>query len=399
MEAALVPRLRAFAEAPEMLAIRRALPWSFGGLAAGLVAFMLFGASGTLLARFAASFAAAFGVMSVVLVVLLAADLASRRGVPAGFAVAVAGAAFALSLPYRSDQSFEQLAKAVGSSGLFLAMGLAILAVDVPAMLMTRLRQFFALPLSAVLLVGACWLLLLFKISLTAALDALILPLGSLGDSLTALLIITLVETILWTIGIHGPALLAAVVLPVYVNLQIQNSNAYASHHALPHIVTVSTFVFVFPGGAGATLPLVLLLLTTKLRRVRAVAYATLVPSIFGANEPLMFGLPVVLNPYLSIPFIAAPLVLALVTWEAMNLGLVGRPVLYFPGLSAVPPPISGFVATNDWHAIVLLTLNVALATAIYWPFVRLFVRHREAEAREEERALAERPESAAVEA
>src|SRR6202035_2511085 len=113
-----------------------------------------------------------------------------------------------------------------------------------------------------------------------------------------------------------------AIVTPIYLALQSQNSEAFAHGTPLPHIVTVSTFLFVFPGGAGATLPLVLLLLRSKIKRARRVALASLVPTIFNANEPLMFGLPLVSNPYLSVPFVLAPLALAVVTWFAIDLGL-----------------------------------------------------------------------------
>jgi PTS system cellobiose-specific IIC component len=92
-----------------------------------------------------------------------------------------------------------------------------------------------------------------------------------------------------------------------------------------------------------------------------------------------MFGLPVVLNPYLGVPFVIAPLVLAFVTWEAMNLGLVARPAYYLP--STIPLPFSVFFATNkDWRSIPLAALNIVLAALIYLPFVRLYARQRGAE-------------------
>jgi PTS system cellobiose-specific IIC component len=374
-----VPVLRAFAESPEMVAIRTALPISFGGLAVGLVGFMAT-ASGTLLQRFSASFAAAFGVMSAMLVIVLAFDLAKRRAVPPALSVGVSAVAFALSLPYEKATSFPSLAKALGSSGLFLAIGIALVTVTALNLGRRRLGTvgFIA---GSIVVIGIAGIFLGLGVSLTAALNVAISPLGDLGDSLTALLIITLVETLLWTIGIHGPALLAAVVLPVYINLQLQNTEALAHNQPLPHIVTVSMFLFVFPGGAGATLPLVLLLLRSKVKRVRRVALATLLPSIANANEPLMFGLPLVLNPVLSIPFVVAPLVLAIVSWWAMDLGFVAKPAYYIP--STVPLPIGVFLATKDWRSVVLVTLDVALAAAIYAPFVSVYERQelrREAE-------------------
>jgi PTS system cellobiose-specific IIC component len=377
LEAAAVPRLRAFAESPEMSAIQWALPYSFIGLAVGLAAFMAAQPSGSLLARFQVSFGPAFGVMSGALVVLLSLALAKRRNVPMGIAIASASAAFVLSLPHAA--SFPALAKAVGSSGLFLAIGLGLLAVDAIAALRPRLGTLAATVVGGLVPVALAEILRASGISLTDALDMAIAPLGNLGDSLSALLIITFVETALWTVGIHGPALLAAVVLPVYIRLQVQNTEALAHGQPLPHIVTVSTFLFLFPGGAGATLPLVLILLRSRNRRDRRTALATLLPSIFNANEPLMFGLPVVLNPYLGVPFVIAPLVLAFVTWEAMNLGLVARPAYYLP--STIPLPFSVFFATNkDWRSVPLVALNLVLAALIYLPFVRLYARQRGAE-------------------
>jgi PTS system cellobiose-specific IIC component len=371
-----VPFLRAFADSPEMFSIRRALPVSFAGLAVGLIGFMATQPGGTLLQRFSASFGAAFGVMSAMLVVVLTYDLARSRHVSRAVAVLTAAAAFALSLPYRKAASFFALAKAVGSSGLFLAIGIALLTVLALGLATRRFGPRAGAGIAAAAVVGTAGTLLALGVSLTGALDVAIAPLGDLGDSLPALLTITLIETLLWTIGIHGPALLAPVVLPVYVNLQLQNTEALQHNMALPHIVTVSMFLFVFPGGAGATLPVVVLLLRSKVKRIRRIALATLLPSLANANEPLMFGLPVVLNPILGVPFVIAPLVLAVVSWEAMAHGLVAKPAYYIP--STIPIPFCVFFATRDWRSIVLIAINLALAFAIYAPFVAAYERNEE---------------------
>jgi cellobiose PTS system EIIC component len=368
-----VELVRAFAASPEMAAIQQALPISFSGLFVGLAYFMAT-TPGTLLERFSHSFGAAFGVMSVLLVVVLSFILAKRRELPAGIPVVLAFCAFVVSLPFQHATSFASLMKALGSSGLFLAIGIAIITDDTLAAARRRLGARTGTMVAIVAVLGTATLLTASGISLTGALDTAIAPLGNLGDSLTALLIITIIETLLWTVGIHGPALLAAVVLPVYMNLQIQNQDALARGEVLPHIVTVSIFLFIFPGGAGATLPLVLLLLRSKVKRVRNVALATLLPSLANSNEPLMFGLPLVFNPFLSIPFVLTPCALAIVTWWAMNLGLVNRPAYYVP--YAIPLPISGFLATKDWRSIVLVAVNMIVGLAIYAPFVAAYERH-----------------------
>ncbi len=361
-----------------MLAIQRALPISFVGFGIGLVAFML-SAPGSLQARFQHSFAASFAVMSTLLVVVLALELAARRSVPRALAVAVATIAFALSLPYRSATSPYALARTVGPSGLFLALGIALFTVAALAFARRVAGARVGYSLASVLVVAVAALLLAAGVSLTGALTAALAPLGDLGDSLTALLVITFVETALWLVGIHGPAVLAAVLFPVYMSLQAQNTDALSHGTPLPHIVTVSTFLFVFPGGAGATFPLVLLLLRSKVKRVRAIAFATILPAVVGVNEPLMFGLPIVLNPTLGIPFVVAPLVLAIVTWEAMHLHLVAYPAYWIP--YTVPLPINGFLATRDWRAVVLMIVDIALSLAIYAPFVAAYERQQLARA------------------
>jgi len=376
---AAVARLRAFSTLPEMVAIRTALPYSFIGLALGIALFVALQPGDGFLERFYHSFAPAFGVMAPLLLVLLTFDLARRRSVPPQLAVPIAGAVFALSLPYRHAASPAALLTALGTSGLFLAIVVAIAVVALAAASRAKFGASAGAWLAAAIALGVAATLFAFGVSLTEWLDVAIAPLGTLGDSLAALLIITLVETLLWTFGIHGPALLAAVILPVYLKLQFQNTDALAQGLPLPHIVTVSTFLFVFPGGAGATLPLVLLLLRSKVKRARRVALASLAPTLFNANEPLMFGLPLVSNPYLSLPFVLAPLALALVTWFAIDLGFVARPALYVP--SSFSLPVAVFVATKDWHAEILAAFNVALAGVIYAPFVRLFERHEAPEA------------------
>jgi PTS system cellobiose-specific IIC component len=374
----IVARVRVVAESPEMLAIQRALPISFVGFGIGLVAFML-SAPGSIQVRFQHSFAASFAVMSALLVVVLALDLARRRNVPRALAVVVAAAAFALSLPYRGAASLYALARTVGPSGLFLALGIALLTVAALALARRLIGARIGYAVASLLVVGIAVVLLATGVSLTGALSAALAPLGALGDSLTALLVITFVETALWLVGIHGPAVLAAILFPVYMSLQAQNTDALSHGAQLPHIVTVSTFLFVFPGGAGATFPLVLLLLRSKVKRVRAIALATILPAIVGVNEPLMFGLPIVLNPTLGIPFVVAPLVLAIVTWEAMHLHLVAYPAYWIP--YTVPLPINVFFATRDWRAVVLMIVDLALSLAIYAPFVAAYERQQLARA------------------
>jgi cellobiose PTS system EIIC component len=160
----------------------------------------------------------------------------------------------------------------------------------------------------------------------------------------------------------------------VYLTLQLQNTEAFSRHQPLPHIVVVSLFLFVFPGGAGGTLPLAAMLALSKVQRLRKIGRLTIVPAIFNVNEPLVFGLPLVLNPFLAIPFTMVPLVLATVTYFAVAHGFVARPALYVP--SSLPSFVSTYLATLDVRALGLIAVNLAIATAIYLPFVRAYEAH-----------------------
>jgi PTS system cellobiose-specific IIC component len=371
----LVARLRAVSEIPELVAIRTALPYSFAGLIVAVGIFMLLAPSGSLLERFQRAFLDGFGPMAALLAVALARELALRRKLPQIPLVLAAALSFALFLPRTGAFEVRAISRMLGGSGLFLAMLIALAGIGFAraGVALTRRRQLGAW-LGAVALVAASFAVLACGVQPAAALDRVLAPLGHLGDSLTALLAITFVETLLWTIGIHGPAVLAAIVLPVYLTLQAQNTEASRAGIPLPHIVTVSTFLFVFPGGAGATLPVAVLLLRSKVSRIRKIAKAALVPSLFNVNEPLIFGLPIVLNPILAIPFVGVPLVLGTVTYAAMASELVSRPVNYAP--SSWTTPVSVWLATGDWRALLLAALNVVLAFALYAPFVAAYERN-----------------------
>lgn len=356
-----------------MAAIQTALPIAFAGLIAGLVGFALTASGGALLERITHSFAGAFGTMSCVLIVALCWDLARRRTLPIAAMLAIGVGAFVWSLPSGPPASFEALMRSIGSGGIFLAI---IIALASAATLRAAIRRFGVVLgsiVAGIAVIGVAGALAAGGVSLSGALAALLAPLGSLGDSLPALLLIALANTLLWSVGIHGPAMLSAVVLPVYLSLQAQNTAAVAGGAPLPHIVTVSIFLFVFPGGVGSTLPLVILLLRSRHRRIRSVAYASLVPAIFNANEPLMFGLPLVLNASLALPFIFTPLVLALTSYGAIAAGWVARPAFYIP--SSIPQPIGVFLATKDWRAVALIAVNIAIAMAMYAPFVAAYDR------------------------
>ncbi len=377
--------MRRLGELPFVIAVREALPWSFIGLAAAFVAILVLQVrsggpqSASLGLRVAAALLPAFGVMAAALEVVLPLRLAraTRYSAVALLAGSIGGFALALPRPFGPDPI--SYLRFLGASGLFIA----ILACGITGAWIALARLRVAAPIAdyagALLAIATFAALAALHFSLPGAIAAAMHPIAQLGDTYLALVVIVAIETILWTAGVHGPAMLAAIVTPVYLTMQMQNTHAFTVHTPMPYIVVVSLFLFIFPGGAGATLPLAALLAISRVPRLRRVGRATLLPSLFNLNEPLLFAAPVVFNPHLVLPFVGAPLVLATVTYAAVALGFVSRAAFYVP--SSFPTFVSTYLATQDLRAVALAALNVALATVIWYPFVRAYERHVAAEA------------------
>jgi cellobiose PTS system EIIC component len=379
-ERRVVPPMRRLGEFAFVAAVREALPWSFIGLAAAFAVLFFVvpapaGEAGRSLGlRVAQVLLPAFGVMAATLAILLPIFLARRTGYAVAPLLLATAGAFALALPRPYGPDPTVYMRALGPSGLFLAMVACGIAGAAVALLRRGLRPAVADWAGAAATLAVFAVLFLAHVSLEAGINAALAPLSRLGDTYLALVILVLVEMLLWTAGVHGPAVLAAIVTPVYLTMQMQNTHAYGVHQPLPYIVVVSLFLFVFPGGAGATLPLAVLLAISPVARLRRIGRVTLLPAFFNINEPLLFGAPVVFNPYLAIPFVVAPLVLATITYAAVAHGLVARAAFYIP--STVPTFVSTFLATQDLRAVVLACVNIAVSACIYYPFVRAYERH-----------------------
>ncbi|GAC1579738.1 MAG: PTS sugar transporter subunit IIC [Candidatus Elarobacter sp.] len=394
----MAPLAHRIAGAPAVRALQDALPIAFGvALAALVIRF-----AAVLLIRPFVGWPAAlkavvtflpsgFAIASVVMIVYLSLRLAVRLRYPVVPLVGAAVVAFVLALPRdatgelvaflrtRGAADLGGFAKTLGVSGIFTAIVIALATAGAVEYASRRTGRPAGVWIGAAAIVAASALLFALQLSPARALASALAPLATLGDSFIALVLITAVEAVLWLFGIHGPALLAAIVFPVYLHLQLQNMDAFGRHEPIPHIVVVSTFLFVFPGGAGATLPLVVLLLRSRVARLRTFALATILPSLINVNEPVIFGLPLAYNPVLAVPFVAAPVALACTTYAAFALHWVDRPVFYVP--STLPAFVSAFVATLDWRACVLLAVNLVVAGAIWLPFVRVYERAEAARA------------------
>jgi PTS system, lactose/cellobiose family IIC component len=207
------------------------------------------------------------------------------------------------------------------------------------------------------------------------------LPLQGFGLSLPAYLVMQIVCAILMFCGIHGNTVFA-LFTPITMAASAENLAALAASEPLPNIITGSFSVFCNPGGIGATFGVAFLLMfTAKSKRLKTLGKLSVVPAVFGINEPLIFGIPILLNPLLIIPFILNPIICTLLSYASIALGIV-------PKLSGtevnwtMPQFVSGFLA-QGWQAVVLQVVLVAISTLIWFPFIKMVDRQITAEENE----------------
>ncbi len=275
----------------------------------------------------------------------------------------------------------------VGPAGLFVAILVAIYVVEVQRLVVkhnwvVRLpesvpeavyRSFLSL-VPAFASIASLWFLMHgLGIDFFRWIGYLSRPLQTVGNSLPGILLVVLLDSTIWLLGIHAITLLA-VMKPIWLAMLTQNMEAALAGAPIPNLAPREFYIwFVWMGGSGTSLALAAHLLAARSAALRGVAKVGVFPALFNINDPIMFGVPVVMNPTLAVPFITAPLVCAVSAWVAFHSGMVARP--HADILWTLPAPIGAFGTTGDARALVLLALNFGLAYLIYAPFVRAYDR------------------------
>lgn len=196
-------------------------------------------------------------------------------------------------------------------------------------------------------------------------------PLVKFGQGFVMVMLVTFLVQVFGFFGINGLSVWAPILDSIWLTAQNINVTAVRNGKEAPFLWVRGSFdVFAWFGGTGGTLMLIVaILLFSKRSDYRTIAKIALAPGIFNINEPIVLGLPVVLNPVYFIPFIVAPLVNVAFAYWVSVLGLVNPVQVAVPAI--VPPIIGPFLACNyDWRAIVLSIINMLIALAIWTPFV-----------------------------
>jgi len=362
-------------------------------------------------------FRLSMGMLSLYVAFTIAASLAAQyklpvlpQGLGAVVAFMVTIKPYKVALVEGANPSWVIPMKPLGGEGLFLAILAGILTVELSRGVLFLWNRFFGakggdaekarkademmgippavseafasfLPILAV--VTLIWLICYTgKVDIYNGLVELMKPMETLGDSLGCVVVVNFFLHVLGVAGIHGISVINGVFFALWQKFLLLNTEAHAAGHAMQYVTAYPFYQwFVWIGGAGTTLPVPFLLLFFRNSHMKRIGKVSLVPSLFNVNEPLIFGLPVVANPLLAIPFILAPIVSGVIAFTAFSCGLVTKPFIEVPWV--LPAFLGAPLCTQDPRAFVLFCINIAIGSLIWLPFLRAYEKKLSREAEE----------------
>ena len=359
---------------------------------------------------------ATMGIMSLFVVFGIGYYMSRSYEVEAIFGGAIALVSFFMLTPFVVQPENGELITGVipldrlGAKGMFLGMMTAFLATEIYRRMVQKNITIKmppgvppAVAKSFAALIPALITLTFFlgvNILVTQAFDTnmhdviyqlIQAPLVGLGSGIIPTLIAIFVIQILWFFGLHGQVIINSVMDPIWNTLMIENLEAYTAGEPVPHIIS-KPFIEIYTvgmGGTGMTLAVVFAILVfMKSKQMKQVGKLGLGPGIFNVNEPIIFGLPIVMNPIIIVPWILAPMIVTLVSYFAMSSGIVPPPT----GVAVpwtVPFFINGIMATNSLAGGILQLVNMAIVFVIWFPFLKTVDRLNVQKEKEEESKLA----------
>lgn len=339
--------------------------------------------------------AATLSIMGLFVIIGIGYKLTESYELESIYGGAVALAAFLILTPQVLEETEGVIPTSVlGAEGMFLGIITAFVAAELYRFFVNRgwtikmpagvpgavAKSFSALiPITMTLSV---FLLIRFLFSITSFETAQLFiysiiqePLTALGSGLPATIVAVLFIQLFWFFGLHGQIIINSVLDPIWYTLNDQNLQAFQAGQELPNVVTkqfIDTFL-VGMGGTGMTLAVIILIFAVgKSRQLKELGKLGAPAGIFNVNEPIIFVLPIVMNPLIIIPWLVAPVIVTIITFYSMSLGLVPKPAgIIVPWTT--PPLLSGFLATgNAWQGAALQAVNLVIVMVIWWPFLKV---------------------------
>ena len=199
-------------------------------------------------------------------------------------------------------------------------------------------------------------------------------PLFQASDSYLGLALIAGAMAFFWFCGVQGPSIVQPAVVPIMIANTAANLQQYQAGQHVSHVLAMNTMDYVMNfGGTGATFVVAFIMLfAARSAQLKAVGKAAFVPCTFGVNEPVLFGMPIIMNPIFFIPFLATPIVN--VCLFKFFVSVLGMNSMMYTMPWTVPGPIGILISTGFAPlAFVFVLLTLVLDVAIYFPFIRVY--------------------------
>lgn len=274
----------------------------------------------------------------------------------------------------------------LGGAGLFAGIFAAILSVEIlrffvcnnlvikmpsgiPESVVKSFSSFF--PALGIMLVMFA-IVVLGQVDVQDVFITILNPIKGMVDTPLGSVIIVFLIGLLWSMGVHGGSIVGTIVRPMWVEMITANSEAILNHTSLPYTTPEPFFQwFVWIGGSGGTFSLVVLLFLARSRYLKSLGRVAIIPSLFNINEPLVFGLPIILNPFFVVPFIFGPVLTTIISYLVVSWGWVSIPA--YPAPWTFPAFLGAYISTLDWRSILLVFVNIFVLIMVYLPFVRFY--------------------------
>ena len=332
---------------------------------------------------------ATFGLLAVFVCFAIAYDLGKRLQQEAIVSAMMATLVFLMIQLQLKDLAFSM--DGLGSKGLFTAVLIALVSVRVqkffndknsvirlPANVPPVVYESFLSISPLFFLVLVFWVIrFVLGVDINDFVQTAFKPLVFALNTLPGILVYAFLVTLLWSIGINGDNTLDAIVAPIFLQFLLANAEAAKQGIPLPYITANGFFTtFVNVGGTGATIALALILMNSREPGFRKISRLSLPTQIFQINEPIFFGLPIVLNPLFMVPYILNALLLTAGSYLLIDWGIIHKPIV--PVLWTTPPIIGHYLVTGgDWKAAVWGAASIFIAMLVYYPFAKAAERQR----------------------
>lgn len=274
-----------------------------------------------------------------------------------------------------------------GSKGLFCAMLVGLFAVEIYRFckeknLTIRMpegvpdfvsRSFELIPIT-IIVAGTFIFIRFLSLQIFDTLPPQILtkfisPLVGSMDNPWAVLGLNFCICVIFFFGIHS-SVFGPITRPIMATFIAENIQAMQLGEPLPHFYTAGTSSAFFGfTGCGITIGCVIACLISKSKRYRKIGQVALFPSLFGVNEPILFGAPIILNPIMFIPFVFGGAIIGTMPMFLMHWGLLDKPFFDPPYVGVF---LEAFLTNGDWRVILANGAQLILATLLYIPFFKI---------------------------